>query len=141
MPKDKRLRIYLDKKAWAATQKSAKAVRTLPKSGVRMMIIPAADGGADVVPFCHEQGPDTICQVRSTLKPDGSISFECRCRPANTGGGGPSSGGSPTVPSCVLTSSPRLQCLKFGCKGRCELVLVQRPVLGKILFFAACRCR
>jgi hypothetical protein len=133
-------RISLQKKDWAATLKAAKSVSTLPDGGIRVLFVPNPDGGADGFPFCHEQGPDTTCQVRSSLQPDGSLSFECRCKSTSPGGPGPSPGGGPTIKPCLLRSSPQLGCLKLGCKGKCELVIAEKPVFGKILYFASCRC-
>ena len=130
--------IHLDKKAFAETIKSAKAVTALPKAGVRMLLVPNPDGGADATPFCHEQGPNTICKINSTLQSDGSFGFACQCKSTTPPGGPGSPGGSLTPKPCILTSSTR--CLKLDCRGTCERVYIQKTVLGHALFVIACRC-
>ena len=141
MPKEKpTFPIHLDKKAFAETIKSAKAVTALPKAGVRMLLVPNPDGGAEAFPFCHEQGPDTTCKIKSTLQPDGSFGFECQCKPSSPGGGPGGGGGSPTLKPCIMTSAPNIRCLKFDCRGTCEKVYIERPFFGQVLFVVACRC-
>ncbi|MFY9554022.1 MAG: hypothetical protein WAV20_10005 [Blastocatellia bacterium] len=141
MPKERTpVRISLSKKDWAATLKSATSVKTLPKGGVRFLLIPNPDGGADGYPFCHEQGPETNCQIKSTPQADGSLAFECRCRPAGGGGGGSSPTLPGTIKPCLLITSGRLRCLKLDCDGACELVFVEKNFLGRTLYMATCRC-
>jgi len=131
--------IHLDKKAFAETIKSAKAVTALPKAGVRMLLVPNPDGGADATPFCHEQGPTTTCKIKSTPQPDGGFGFVCQCKPTSGGPGDPPSSPTPTLNPCVLTTGPS-RCLKLDCRGTCERVYIQRPFLGHALYVIACRC-
>lgn len=136
------LRITLDKKEWAATLRSATRVRTLPKRGVRMLLIPSPDGGAEAMPFCAEEGDQgTRCIVKPTSRPGGTVTYECSCRPPKKDvplEGLPSA----RRTDCLMASGP-VRCLPRipnGCRGTCELLLVEKVMLGKTLFVTACRC-
>jgi hypothetical protein len=132
--------LQFTERQWQQSLRGAEETNVLPKRGVGLLFIPDPDGGGIGQPFCHDQGPETICAVMPTFK-GGTLQYECRCKSR----GGAGTPGRPTpepaTGQCLLgITSGRVICVKATCTGTCGLVLSSKKLFGRELFVVSCRC-
>lgn len=138
------LLLHLTPTQWRKTTRGLELERggRAPKHGVGLIAIPDPSGDVIAYPFCHDQGPDTICAVRQKFR-GGMLTFECSCRPAH--GDDPQDGPIP-VPRgerCHLgVGRGSIGCVSLGdCSGTCQLILSEATLFGQTVYRLSCLCR